>query len=157
MNDSFKKLKIVGTESLSGDVGENDEGVSLVCGAKRHGEKGESVLACPQCRTPYGVDELREDMRARARDQSVCHADIRNSSSVEGESQHGIDVRQVVVPDVDEGVTELSYLPIARTTPSGSFASGSASTTDGESRVEDDRDSRRAVGRKLRKVVAPVT
>ncbi|MFV8310331.1 hypothetical protein [Mycobacteroides chelonae] len=48
-------MKIVGTESLSGGVWENKVGVPLTCGAKLYGEKCESVLTCPLCRTPGRV------------------------------------------------------------------------------------------------------
>lgn len=67
-------------------MGENEDGVPLTCGVKPYGEKGESVLTCPRCRTPYGVDELREDMRARARDQPMTGADVLRMMKLVGEA-----------------------------------------------------------------------
>ncbi|WP_157896058.1 hypothetical protein [Mycobacteroides salmoniphilum] len=42
---------------------------------KLYAEKG-GVVACPRCRRAYDVNELREDMRARARDQPMTGADV---------------------------------------------------------------------------------
>lgn len=58
----------------------------LTYGVKLYGEKGESVLGCPRCRTPYGVDELREDMRACARDQPMEGADVLRMMKLAGEA-----------------------------------------------------------------------
>ncbi|BAX98945.1 hypothetical protein MSTE_03646 [Mycobacteroides stephanolepidis] len=67
-------------------MGESEGGVPLTCGVKLYGEKGESVLTCPRCRTPYGVDELQEDMRSRARDQPMTGADVLRMMKLAGEA-----------------------------------------------------------------------
>lgn len=67
-------------------MGESDEGIPLTCGVKLYAEKGESVVGCPRCRSTYGVDELREDMRARARDQPMTGADVLRMMKLAGEA-----------------------------------------------------------------------
>lgn len=67
-------------------MGESTEGVPLTCGVKLYAEKGESVVGCPRCRSTYGVDELREDMRTRARDQPMTGADVLRMMRLAGEA-----------------------------------------------------------------------
>lgn len=78
------ELQLFGECSKS--MGENDEGVPLACGVKLYAEKGETVVACPRCRSRYGVDELRDDMRARARDQPMTGADVLRMMKLAGEA-----------------------------------------------------------------------
>ncbi|CPR79468.1 hypothetical protein PP568_13180 [Mycobacteroides abscessus] len=78
------ELQLFGECSKS--MGESDEGVPLACGVKLYAEKGETVVACPRCRSTYGVDELREDMRARARDQPMTGADVLRMMKLAGEA-----------------------------------------------------------------------
>ncbi len=66
-------------------MGESGEGVPLACGVKLYAEKG-GVAACPRCRTVYDVNELREDMRARARDQPMTGADVLPMMKLAGEA-----------------------------------------------------------------------
>ncbi|NGX09129.1 hypothetical protein [Mycobacteroides franklinii] len=78
------ELQLFGECSKS--MGESDEGVPLACGVKLYAEKGETVVACPRCRSTYGVDELRDDMRARARDQAMTGADVLRMMKLAGEA-----------------------------------------------------------------------
>ena len=43
-------------------------------------------MGFPRCRSTYGVDELREDMRAPARDQPMTGADVLRMMKLAGEA-----------------------------------------------------------------------
>ncbi|SKF64683.1 Uncharacterised protein [Mycobacteroides abscessus subsp. bolletii] len=49
-------------------------------------EKTATAVTCPRCRTTYGVNELRDDMRARARDQPMTGADMLRMIKLAGEA-----------------------------------------------------------------------
>ncbi|MDO3335133.1 hypothetical protein [Mycobacteroides abscessus] len=70
----------------SKSMGESEEGVPLTCGVKLYDEKGKAYVSCQRCRTSYDVEELRGDMRERARDQPMTGADVLRMMKLAGEA-----------------------------------------------------------------------